>query len=361
MAFVNNYGWLDRLFHYLAFHTRGAQLLVAGLEDRHYQRALARIPLQEPVFVTGLPRAGTTLLLEIIESTGEFASHTYRDMPMVLTPLFWSRVSHYFKRNIEAQQRAHGDGMTVGLDSPEALEEVVWMAFWRDQYGASSITPWDRRLRHQAFEEFFASHARKILLEYGGEQAAQLRYLSKNNLNIARLGYIAKAFPSARIVVPFRDPFEHAASMLRQHRNFLAMHADDAFARRYMRHLGHFDFGANLKPVNFSCWLDDAGDTSPLELAFWLRYWVSCYRFLLDQAPTQARFFSYDRFCQSPQDSLVALARHVGVRVETAIRQSAARVTAATPYQVDRSSLAPALVDDANRLHQQLLAVALNA
>lgn len=360
MGFVNNYGWLDRAFHYLAFHTRGAQLLVAAMEDRHYQCELDAISLRAPVFVTGLPRAGTTLLLEIIESTGEFASHTYRDMPMVLTPLFWSRVSRRFKRQVQAQARAHGDGMMVGLDSPEALEEVVWMAFWRKQYGDRGIAPWDRRLRHTAFENFFASHAKKIILEYGGEQARDLRYLSKNNLNIARLGYIAKVLPDARIVVPFRAPLEHAASLLKQHRNFLRMHADDAFSRRYMRHLGHFDFGENLKLIDFDGWLASVADWSPESLAFWLRYWVSSYRFLLDNLPAQARLFSFDRFCAAPAASLDALAGFVDIRAREGLVRAAARINAPASHQAEPEGLEGGLLDEAMVLHQQLLAVSLN-
>ena len=27
-------------------------------------------------------------------------------------------------------ERAHGDGMTIGYDSHEAFEEVLWRAFW---------------------------------------------------------------------------------------------------------------------------------------------------------------------------------------------------------------------------------------
>ena len=42
-------------------------------------------------------------------------------------------------------------------------------------------------------------------------------------------------FPDCRIIVPLRDPAAHAASLLRQHKNFLTRHAEDTFTRRYMR------------------------------------------------------------------------------------------------------------------------------
>ena len=40
------------------------------------------------------------------------------------------------------------------------------------------------------------------------------RYLSKNNNNILRLPALARAFPQALILIPFRDPLTHAASLL---------------------------------------------------------------------------------------------------------------------------------------------------
>ncbi len=32
------------------------------------------------------------------------------------------------------------------------------------------------------------------------------------------------------------------------------MHARDPFARRYMEAIGHYDFGANLRPIDFDGW-----------------------------------------------------------------------------------------------------------
>ncbi|MEG7756646.1 hypothetical protein U2103_15325, partial [Listeria monocytogenes] len=77
------------------------------------------------------------------------------------------------------------------------------------------------------FKPFLANHMRKIVALRRPHSNA--RYASKNNLNIARIGGLAGAFPDADIVVPFRAPLQHAASLLHQHRNFLDLHARDAF------------------------------------------------------------------------------------------------------------------------------------
>ena len=46
------------------------------------------------VFVTGMARSGTTILLQALHDTGKFASLTYADMPIVLSPNLWSKFNN---------------------------------------------------------------------------------------------------------------------------------------------------------------------------------------------------------------------------------------------------------------------------
>ena len=49
-----------------------------------------------------------------------------------------------FARQANRQKRAHGDGMLIDFDSPEALEEVLWKTFWRRHYRSDRILPWQK-------------------------------------------------------------------------------------------------------------------------------------------------------------------------------------------------------------------------
>ena len=80
-------------------------------------------------FVSGLARSGTTILLNAIYESDEFSSLSYKDMPFVLAPNLWSKLSFAIKKDIDLVERAHGDGIKVSTDSPEAFEEVFWMTF----------------------------------------------------------------------------------------------------------------------------------------------------------------------------------------------------------------------------------------
>ena len=60
------------------FSSFEVQKALADIEDRLCARRLVGIEIDRPVFITALPRAGTTLLLETLDSLDLFATHTYR-------------------------------------------------------------------------------------------------------------------------------------------------------------------------------------------------------------------------------------------------------------------------------------------
>lgn len=61
-------------------------------------------------------------------------------------------------------ERAHGDGIKIGYDSPEAFEEVIWRAFWPKKYGKDSIELWHADENMPDATEFFEKHFRKIVI-----------------------------------------------------------------------------------------------------------------------------------------------------------------------------------------------------
>src|SRR5262245_24884616 len=150
-----NYSRLDRLLLRLAFSNLELQKSLADIEDRMHARRIESIAIEKPVFITGLPRAGTTLMLDVlVGNSEEFATHTYRCMPFVLCPILWESVSRGFRRVGEKRERVHGDGMSVSYDSPEAFEEVLWKAFWPQKYRADRIDLWSGNDRQAEFEDF---------------------------------------------------------------------------------------------------------------------------------------------------------------------------------------------------------------
>ena len=349
----SDYSLADRAVHRIAFATLPAQVALADMEDKLYAKELEGIEAGPPLFITALPRAGTTLLLELCEKLPEYCSHTYRDMPFLLCPMLWQRFSGRFQREEAPQERAHGDGMMVSTDSAEAFEEVIWKFFWRQHYRDDRIVPWGE-LHDDEFREFLASHLRKIIALRAPQTTAKARYVSKNNANIARLRGLAQLFPGAAFIVPFRDPLQHAASLRRQHLRFLDVHAEDEFARFYMSAIGHHDFGANLRPLDFDGWLATRRSHDETTLDFWLEYWTACYRHVLSLAGESVHLVSYDRLSESPAAALETLAGIVDASDPALFRSQAERLTPATPHKVDTLEIDPEILSAALHLHDAL-------
>lgn len=354
-SFENRYSGSTRLLHNLAFASVPAQLVLADLEDKLYLKQTNPESADHPVLITSLPRAGTTLLLELCYATGEFATHSYRYMPFVFTPLFWQRLTRSMQTTGEAQERAHGDGMLVHEDSPEAFEEMLWMAHWEKPYHKHHINLWNTGDKDD-FLRFFRHHMRKVVnLHNRQTQAPASRYISKNNLNIARIDWLLKHIPTAKIVVPFRHPLNHADSLLRQHLRFLSIHEHDAFARHYMAGIGHFDFGANLRPVNFDDWLRQEDLPPASDINFWLAYWACAYRYLLGKAHPNIVFVDYDGLCQDPEKRLSQLAAFLELEHPDRLIQQQGRLEV-KPQRTDFSTTTAkqAYLNDAFAIYEQL-------
>lgn len=353
--FENRYSSVDRLLHQIAFATGPVQVTLSHLEDSIFKKKLQASP-GKPVFITGLPRSGTTLLLEIFQQLPEFSTHSYRHMPFIMMPLFWDRFASNFRTQDIPRERAHGDGMTVGLDSPEAFEEKIWMQFWPNHYKKNMIIPW-RESSTSEFEQYFDQHRKKIALlgvQADSKPVRLNRYISKNNLNIARIEFLINTIPDCKIVLPFRDPYQHSASLLRQHLNFLRIHANDEFSRSYMAGIGHFDFGLNLKPVNFGHWLEKTPYKDATKLSFWLSYWEATYSYLLQHDSSRIKFIDFDALCIEPVQTMEQLAEFIGIDNKMAFIKQAARIHPQTTHEVNLDDIDIELINRIECLKKNL-------
>jgi hypothetical protein len=266
-----------------------------------------------------------------------------------------------FRREGEMRERAHGDGMLINYDSHEALEEIIWRTFWRDHYENDRIRPWQAtECGDDEFRSFLFSHLRKIIHLRCGEDAPTGRYVSKNNLNIARIPVLHRLFPEGVVITPFRRPLEHAASLLRQHRNFSELHEKDPFARKYMRATGHFDFGDNLRPIDFNGWLDKRNGADPTGLAFWLEYWVEVFEHLLEIAGESHYFVGYEALCEDPQRGLRRIADAIDYPDVDLLVSSAGNIRAVRLHEVGSAGVPGHLLRKADEVYRRLQEAALN-
>jgi hypothetical protein len=264
--------------------------------------------------------------------------------------MLWNQFSRRFSDDDVSWERAHGDGIEVSTNSPEAFEEMIWKHFWPQHYRSDRILPWDSSDQNPEFEEFFASHMRNVIALRRDNLSSELRYVSKNNLNIARPKASPPSLQRGTVLIPFRDPVQQAASMLRQHRRFLSIHAQDDFVRQYMEAIGHHEFGRGLRPVDFGDWLDRAPDSE--SLAFWVRYWIVAYRFVLEHTGSGDIIVSYSHLTEEPEEALKRLADAVDIP-ESDLLPQADRLHPPRSHEVAQT-LADPLRQEARNVFDQL-------
>jgi len=360
MSFVQNYSSIDKLLHHLSFSVPATQKILCDIENHLYQDELKLIASKNEVFVTGLPRSGTTLLLELLYKTDEFDTFSYRQMPFILSPLIWGKISRFFSKKAEKVERAHGDGMEVSFDSPEAFEEVIWLTFLKDRYvKQDKLEPLVAANTTKLFAKNIQLTIKKLLHSFSQDDQIK-RYISKNNANCSRLKLLSQLFPSATILVPFRDPLAHIGSLMKQHQQFNEMHNEDSFSRNYMRWLGHYDFGQNFKPIDFDKWLD-AYDGKPDydDENFWMLYWCSAYEHILNNITDNTYLVDFDKLLSSPSASLSSISKCVTLSDESKLTDLSKEIRSPTSQAKKSSCIRSDLLARADELHKKLKEVAI--
>ena len=289
---TGGYTAASKALHHIALGAPFIGDALFDIEKSVYASKTTDITNENHVFVCGLARAGTTILMRRLHESGRFVSLTYRDMPFVLAPNLWRKMRGGSAAKMKSQERAHGDGLMVDYDSPEALEEVFWKNASGDAYiQASSLVP--MAAADEVIEDF-RQYIALILHESGIS-----RYLSKNNNNMVRLPAVARAFPNAVILVPFRRPEHQAFSLLKQHQRFMQMHQDDPFSRKYMTWLVHHEFGTDHRPFQFGEQKQRYTDTDSPD--YWLEVWLNTYSYVIDNPVDQSRLVCYEALCEDSE------------------------------------------------------------
>src|SRR5918996_1406141 len=209
--------WVDVLGGFIN-RRRRLWIALGNLETRFLADELSATEIAQPIYVAGVARAGSTILLESLAQHQELVTHRYRDYPPVFTPYWWNRFLERVPQHKAAPaERTHKDGIAITPDSPEAFEEVIWMAFFPELHDPSQSEVLSGATSRPEFEAFYRDHLRKLVRVRSGR-----RYLSKGNYNVTRLEYLLKLFPEARFVIPVREPVWHIASLMKQHALFCA-------------------------------------------------------------------------------------------------------------------------------------------
>lgn len=331
-----SYSELSKLFHRLFLDNYNVSKKLFAMEKRRYAESDVKLN-PKFVMVSGLARAGTTSLMVNLNETQRFASLDYSNMPLILGPNIWRKF--YSPKSREKKERSHGDGIQVGLNSAEALEEFFFKAFLNDNFISE-----DKLMTHDVPEEVYMEY-----LRYQSVVAKKDKlYLAKNNNFLLRYASFRKHNPDFKVVFMFREPLQHAYSLMKQHRHYLKAQEEDSFILEYMNWLGHHEFGKGQKEFQFDANYIQSADKNSLD--YWLSIWINYYTQLLKYAEDDNLFLvNYFDYCEKPTELIQGLLNGMGIDHQLETKSSF------TNNKEVKESYSESLANEGNALYQKLL------
>lgn len=301
---MSNYTYLDQV---LNEQFLGNTFLSNFLFERLLNRDEKIEQFPNHIFITGLARAGTTALLNYFYQSDDLGSFLYKHMPFILSPRIAKYASKLVQKKLGEQERLHNDGIMISSESPECLDEVFWIKA-ADEYYAQSITDSDSSYSQVNLRGY------SYLLSRFAEIQLKSRLVVKNNNHHIRLDALSEFFVSSHFIVVYRDPVNHALSLLDAHRRFLKIQESDPYVLKYMNLIGHREFGSGAHKFIYKA-ITPHSDIKYAKdnINYWLVQWLNCYKYILSlKKRDNIILVGYESMC-SNQSYLNLLSSHLKV------------------------------------------------
>lgn len=175
---------------------------------------ILREPIRKPIFVTGLPRSGTTLLHELLAIDRQLRA-----------PRCWETITPYADGDSEGRRRSFdrqlrlfqrlapemADMHPMSADAPQECTEITAQVFQSVRYEATHRIPsyqkWLDAMGHIPAYRFH-----KRFLQHLQHQGGSTRWVLKCPDHIHALDAIETVYPDSRFVFVHRDPLRVIAS-----------------------------------------------------------------------------------------------------------------------------------------------------
>ncbi len=277
---------------------------------------IRKLKINKPIYITGLARAGTTIVLEMLSKHPDLATHQYKNLFIPYFPNWLYKLTNKVRLYSKPTERIHKDGIMVTRDSPEAVEEIFWRKYFKHTSTEKFSHIINGNIINPKFERFYPNHIRKLLIAQ-----KRSRYLAKNNYNITRLEYLLRIFPSTKFLLIIRNPVNHIASLIKQTKFFMKMEKQIPLLQDWLKILGHQEFGhhricINVNNTELIHKIRKLWSNKKTYVKGWAYYWVSIYDFIADSLEVNEKLRSatfivnYNELCENPADIIDRILEH---------------------------------------------------
>jgi len=274
------------------------------------------LTIDKPIYIVGLARTGTTIVLEMLNKHPFLASHKYRNLLMPYSPHRFSRFVDLSRFFTKPRERVHKDGIFVTRESPEAIEEIFWQDFFNNNHNEEVSNVMSGSLSNPTFEQFYRNHIKKLLINQKCS-----RYLAKNNYNITRLEYLRRIFPSVKFLLMIRNPVNQIASLIKQTRLFIEMEKKNPLLIDWHKLTGHSEFGHHQLCINTGSAeiihkIRNFWKNNKTYVKGWAYYWSSIYDYVMNLLETNEKIrkstliIRYEDLCENPTETIDKMLEH---------------------------------------------------
>jgi hypothetical protein len=273
---------MNKIFHHVVFKQPGLNKFFYEFEKKEIKNYAC-----ERIVISGLARSGTTSLLRELLNNDLTCSLTYKNMPLILAPNMQKLLGYFYKTTADEVERSHQDGIMINSTSPEAFDEVFFQVYESQSYTFNNH-----------LNEYKSNHINSYIefINHFSITNNKNIYITKNNNHILRLKQIIES-KKFKILITFRDPLTHSASLEKQDLIHSNLQKKDFFILNYMNYLGHFEFGLNKKYFKFKNFKINVLDYDGIN--YWLAQWINYYDHIisLTKKYPEINLINFDDWC----------------------------------------------------------------
>lgn len=209
------------------------RLKIVDLVKRHPE--ICDEPIEAPIFITGLPRSGTSILQELF----------WQD-PQLRTPLFWETIhpveAALSKGRDEAARKSGNDLIQQWI---RVTPDIQTMHETAGGIPAEDATVWAYTLVSDHIQSFYQMptydafvnaadpvrlyRAHKLFLQVLQWRSPRRRWIGKTLYHLGHLPGLFEVYPDARVIHTHRDPIRSMASVTHLLRTFYWQRSDRDF------------------------------------------------------------------------------------------------------------------------------------
>ncbi len=283
------YNELSKLLHRMSLNNYHISNRLFKWETKKIERK-GLVKRTDFVIISGLARAGTTSLMNNLAQIDAFVSLSYANMPFLLCPNLWGKF--YKPKKTDLKERSHKDGIMIGLNSNEALEEYFFKVKANDSFISDTYLS-EYSISNETYNDYLEY---QTIIKNNNDKI----YLAKNNNFILRYKSVRELNEDFLMIILYREPLTHATSLLEKHREYKKIQKEDTFVLEYMNWLGHHEFGMGQKTFLFRN-SEQNNNVDKESLDYWLKIWINYYRYILTIKHQNTILINYESYCNNPK------------------------------------------------------------